>query len=129
LFVFKACLKWRAMQNLRQTQGIPNNVHINLSIAQVVAGGHGSVVCTNRRGAIVSSGHSTERRFYNTKHGSVTVWEGGANPPVTITPTGGLVAPTHGVPGPIAGAGVPALALVGGIYWLVRRRRSPKAPG
>jgi len=27
------------------------------------------------------------------------------------------------VPGPVAGAGLPAIALVGGYIWLVRRRR------
>jgi hypothetical protein len=31
---------------------------------------------------------------------------------------------THGVPGPIAGAGLPILAVGYGIYWLVRRRRN-----
>ncbi len=28
------------------------------------------------------------------------------------------------VPGPIAGAGLPALAVVGGAYWLVRKLRN-----
>ena len=32
--------------------------------------------------------------------------------------------PSHGVPGPIAGAGLPFLAVGFGVYWLVRRRRS-----
>ena len=32
---------------------------------------------------------------------------------------------TRGVPGPIAGAGLPVLAMGYGIYWLVRRRRRP----
>ena len=32
---------------------------------------------------------------------------------------------THGVPGPIAGAGLPVLAVGFGFYWLVRRRRKP----
>jgi len=29
----------------------------------------------------------------------------------------------HGAPGPIAGAGLPFLAVGYGVYWLVRRRR------
>jgi hypothetical protein len=29
----------------------------------------------------------------------------------------------HGAPGPIAGAGLPVLAVGFGVYWLVRRRR------
>jgi hypothetical protein len=30
----------------------------------------------------------------------------------------------HGAPGPIAGAGLPVLAVGYGIYWLVRRRKT-----
>ena len=29
----------------------------------------------------------------------------------------------HGAPGPIAGAGLPILAVGYGVYWLIRRRR------
>jgi hypothetical protein len=29
----------------------------------------------------------------------------------------------HGVPGPLAGAGLPFIAVGYGVYWLVRRRR------
>jgi hypothetical protein len=29
----------------------------------------------------------------------------------------------HGAPGPIAGAGLPVLAIGYGVYWLVKRRR------
>ena len=29
----------------------------------------------------------------------------------------------HGAPGPVAGAGLPILAVGYGVYWLVRRRR------
>jgi hypothetical protein len=35
-------------------------------------------------------------------------------------PRGGAV---HGAPGPIAGAGLPVLAVGYGVYWLTRRRR------
>jgi hypothetical protein len=33
----------------------------------------------------------------------------------------------HGAPGPIAGAGLPLIALGAGIYWVVRRVRRKKA--
>jgi MYXO-CTERM domain-containing protein len=31
----------------------------------------------------------------------------------------------HGAPGPVAGAGLPVLAVGFGVYWLIRRRRKP----
>jgi hypothetical protein len=34
----------------------------------------------------------------------------------------------HGAPGPIAGAGLPFLAVGYGVYWLVRRRRKTNGP-
>ena len=37
--------------------------------------------------------------------------------------TGSHVARTFGAPGPIAGAGLPALVVAGGYLWFVRRRR------
>jgi hypothetical protein len=33
----------------------------------------------------------------------------------------------HAAPGPIAGAGLPALGIVAGFYWVVRRRRNSSA--
>ena len=35
----------------------------------------------------------------------------------------GQVKKTQGAPGPIAGAGLPILAIGYGVYWLVKRRR------
>jgi hypothetical protein len=32
----------------------------------------------------------------------------------------------RGVPGPIAGAGLPVIAAGYGVYWLIRRRRTPR---
>ena len=37
--------------------------------------------------------------------------------------TGGV----HGAPGPVAGAGLPIVAIGYGVYWLVRRRRQAKS--
>jgi hypothetical protein len=33
----------------------------------------------------------------------------------------------HGAPGPLVGAGLPALVIAGGIYWLVRRKKRASA--
>jgi hypothetical protein len=38
-------------------------------------------------------------------------------------PGGGGGGGVHGAPGPIAGAGLPILAIGYGVYWLVKRRR------
>jgi len=43
-------------------------------------------------------------------------------PPPPPSPPGGM----HGAPGPIAGAGLPVLAVGYGVYWLLRRRRKPQ---
>ena len=37
--------------------------------------------------------------------------------------SGNPTGPAHGAPGPIAGAGLPFLALGFGAYWLIRRRK------
>jgi len=37
-----------------------------------------------------------------------------------------LAGPTSPVPAPIIGAGLPALAILGGGYWLVRKLRGPR---
>jgi hypothetical protein len=39
-------------------------------------------------------------------------------------PTKGNGGGAHGVPGPLAGAGLPFIAVGYGVYWLVRRRRN-----
>jgi hypothetical protein len=38
----------------------------------------------------------------------------------------GFVTPPVGAPGPIAGVGLPALAILGGATWLARRMRTRK---
>jgi lipopolysaccharide export LptBFGC system permease protein LptF len=42
---------------------------------------------------------------------------------VSIEPA---LAGTAGVPAPIIGAGLPALAILGGGYWLIRKLREPR---
>jgi hypothetical protein len=44
------------------------------------------------------------------------------------TPVPSTVSPVahHGAPGPIAGAGLPVVAVGFGVYWLIRRRRKPE---
>jgi hypothetical protein len=37
-----------------------------------------------------------------------------------------LAGPTVSVPAPIIGAGLPALAILGGGYWLIRKLRGPR---
>ena len=49
-----------------------------------------------------------------------TASAGGPAPPVASP------ARHHGAPGPIAGAGLPVLAVGFGVYWLIRRRRKPQ---
>jgi hypothetical protein len=39
------------------------------------------------------------------------------------SPTSGTGGSTHAVPGPLAGAGLPVIAIGYGVYWLVKRRR------
>ena len=39
-------------------------------------------------------------------------------------PKGGGSGGTHPVPGPLAGAGLPFIAVGYGVYWLIRRRRN-----
>ena len=39
------------------------------------------------------------------------------------SPTSGNGGGTHPVPGPLAGAGLPIIAVGYGVYWLVKRRR------
>lgn len=48
----------------------------------------------------------------------------GAKQPHGGSPTGGGI---HGAPGPLAGAGLPVVAVGYGVYWLVRRRREGNA--
>jgi hypothetical protein len=55
---------------------------------------------------------------YGFYHGSFDRWSG------AIGHDGGSGGGTvHGAPGPIAGAGLPVVALGYGVYWLIRQRR------
>ena len=49
---------------------------------------------------------------------------GPSSPPPS--PPSSPPATTHGVPGPLVGAGLPFIAVGYGVYWLVRRRRKPE---
>ena len=67
---------------------------------------------------VVSGVATTGYVYYNgALSGNNWVYEGGK---ATNWQSGGV----HGAPGPIAGAGVPILAIGYGVYWLVRRRRN-----
>jgi hypothetical protein len=44
-------------------------------------------------------------------------------PPPPSGSGGGSGTNTQGVPGPLAGAGLPFIAVGYGVYWLIRRRR------
>jgi hypothetical protein len=57
---------------------------------------------------------------YGFYHASFDHWGSQGGKSYDGAPHGGSV---HGAPGPIAGAGLPVLAVGYGIYWLVRRRR------
>ena len=50
----------------------------------------------------------------------------GPSSPPPSPPFSSPPATTHGVPGPLVGAGLPFIAVGYGVYWLVRRRRKPE---
>jgi hypothetical protein len=55
----------------------------------------------------------------NNGNGNKNGWNNPNNPHYS----GGSGDNVHGAPGPIAGAGLPILAVGYGVYWLIRRRR------
>lgn len=60
-----------------------------------------------------SSSGSIVTVYSSSSSGGALIYAGSSTPLTT----------TRGVPGPIAGAGLPVLAVGCGVYWLVRRRR------
>jgi hypothetical protein len=68
--------------------------------------------------ALATSGVATSGYvFYNSALSPENwIYQGGV---ATNWKDGGV----HGAPGPIAGAGLPVIAIAYGVYWLVRRRR------
>jgi hypothetical protein len=77
----------------------------------LVAFGYGAYLATLPSGSLGSSSPSVSTvTFSSASSGSTITVQN--TPPVA-----------RGVPGPIAGAGLPVLAAGYGVYWLVRRRR------
>jgi hypothetical protein len=81
----------------------------------LVAFGYGAYLATLPSGSLGSSSPSVS-----------TVTFSSASSGSTITVQNTSLTVPRGVPGPIAGAGLPVLAVGYGVYWLVRRRRRPQ---